>query len=438
MMGLLRGRKVFYGWWIVVASTLGAALGGWVFAYGVGAFFMPLVNEFGWSRAALSGALSLARLEGGLSGPLEGMLIDRFGPKVMMLTGVILMGLGYGLLSQVNSLVAYYIFFIGFLALGASFATGTSLYTAVAYWFVRKRGLAMGIMNAGWGLGGAAVPLLALLIATVGWRSTFLIAAVTIWVLGIPLAMVMRGQPEKYGLLPDGDTPSTELTPSTRRLPRFLKFVWAVPRREVDFTAPQAVRSRAFWMLSLVWGGRMFITGSMNLHLIPLFEDVGFGPELAATVLGILTMTSVAGRFGFGWLADVFDKRYVLAFCYATMALALVVLLDVRTFWQAMVFVLLYAPAYGGTATPTHSLRGELFGRKSFASIHGLFLFTAMWATIGGPIFAGYTFDVTRSYHVALVTFIAMSAVISILVLLIGHPKPSPKLAAGGKATRDD
>lgn len=422
--------KIFYGWWIVVASVVGTSLGGLVFTYGVGTFFLPLINEFGWSRAELSGAISLARLEGGLSGPIEGMLIERFGPRRIMLTGIVLVGLGYVLLSRANSLLMFYVFFVLFLALGHSFATGTSLYSSVAYWFVRRRGLAMGLMNTGWGLGGTAVPLLAVLIAAIGWRGAFLVAAGLVLTVGVPLSFVLRNRPEKYGLLPDGDVACDGPRPPKRQLPRFLRFVQPVKRPDLDFTALEALRTRAFWTMSLVWGGRMFVTGAIALHLIPLFSDMGLSPERAASVLGLVTAVSIAGRLGFGWLGDVFEKRYVLAFCYGVMAMGLIVLLNVHSFWESLLFVFLYAPAYGGTAVPTHSLRGELFGRKYFASIHGVFLMSEMWATILGPIFAGYTFDVTGSYRLALLTFIIISAVTAVLILSVGQPKAPARFEA--------
>ncbi|MFH1486107.1 MAG: MFS transporter [Chloroflexota bacterium] len=427
-------KKVFYGWWIVAASTLGTAMGGWVYAYGISAFFLPLVNEFGWSRAALSGAISLARLEGGILGPLEGLLIDRIGPRTMMLIGVVILGIGYALLSGVNSLLMFYAVFVVFLATGSAFATGTTLYTVIANWFVRKRGLAMGIMNVGYGIGGTAVPILAWLISSYGWRISFLIAAGVVWGLGIPLAMMMRQRPEHYGWLPDGKPSDKEHIASEPKTHRAIGFARAVHRQELDFTPWEAVRTRAFWILSLVWGLRMFVTGALALHMIPLFVDLGFSSQLAATVLGLMTFMSIAGRLGFGWLGDILEKRYVLAICFAFMLVGLVILLNVDTFWKALVFVMTYGLAYGGTATPTHALRGEFFGRKFYGTIHGTFLLSQMWATIVGPVFTGYVFDVTGSYRLAVIAFVVLIAMAVGLSLSLRHPTPPARTTASAEA----
>lgn len=425
--------KIFYGWWIAAASTATAALGGWVYAYGISAFFLPLVNEFGWTRAALSGAVSLARLEGGILGPIEGFLIDKFGPRIMMLGGIILFGAGYVLLAGTNSLLMFYIVFLAFIALGNSFAAGTNLYTVVAYWFIRKRGLAMGIMNVGYGLGGTAVPLLAFLISNLGWRATFLVVAAVVWAIGIPLAMVMRHRPEHYGMLPDGSPPSKE-DPQPTTKGNMGRFARATPREEVDFTPMEAIRTKAFWVLSAVWGLRMFVTGAIALHMIPFFVDLGFSAELAATLLGLMTLVSIAGRLGLGWLGDIFEKRYVMAMCFIMMTVGLVVLLYVHSFWQALVFVMTYGLAYGGTAPLTHAFRGEFFGRKSFATIHGSFLLSQMWATIAGPIVAGYVFDGTGSYRLIIIIFAAVSALTVALALFLRHPKPPARVAACAEA----
>ena len=157
-----RKRGMFYGWWIVIAGGLGMSITAGINFHGFGNFIIPLTNEFGWNRTTISGLFSLARMESGLLGPLEGWLVDRVGPRRLMIFGIPLMGVGYILMSRVNSLAAFFFVYIFAITLGNSLGMSTPMAASVANWFNRKRGLAFGIMWSGVGLGGLFVP-------AVGW-----------------------------------------------------------------------------------------------------------------------------------------------------------------------------------------------------------------------------------------------------------------------------
>jgi sugar phosphate permease len=205
-MGKKIGPRIFYGWWIVVASTVAAGLSGGLYFFGFSTFFLPLIQDFSWSRAALSGAFSFSKLEGGIMGPVGGFLVDRLGPRTVMLAGVSLMGAGFILISRIDSLVTFYLVFIFFIAAGCTIGLQQAPMVAVANWFIQKRGLAMGIVTSGMGLGGLAVPFLAWLIVSSGWRTAAVVSGLAVWVVGIPLALAMRHRPEDQGLLADGRT----------------------------------------------------------------------------------------------------------------------------------------------------------------------------------------------------------------------------------------
>ncbi len=231
----VRRPKVFYGWWIALGACASQAVNSGLFFTGFGAFFLPILNEFGTSRAALSGAVSLSRVQTGILGPFEGWLVDRFGPRRVMYVGVTIMGTGYLLLALVGNLTLFYLVFVFGLAAGASLGFGPPPSAAVANWFRRKRGLAFGIYAAGTGVGALMVPGVAFLIAFFGWRGAAAALAFVVFALGYPLASMMRHRPEQYGMVPDGEPATSTPAQATTRA-----------GSEINMTLRQAVRTTAF------------------------------------------------------------------------------------------------------------------------------------------------------------------------------------------------
>ena len=200
-------KKIFYGWWIVLASIISGFYGIGVFHHGFTAFFNPIVKEFGWSRAVTSIAFSIQRAESGLSAPIVGWLISKYGPRKVMMVGAVIAGIGLISLSRIQTLWGFYLaFFV--MAVGISLATFLVSFITVGVWFQEKRGRALAIMSAGSaGLGGTLVPGLVWLIATYDWRTALVVVGIGFWLVVIPMSLVMRSRPEDYGYLPDGKTP---------------------------------------------------------------------------------------------------------------------------------------------------------------------------------------------------------------------------------------
>ena len=422
---LPRLPRMFYGWWVVIAGTFAQVLAGGVYYYGFGTLVLPLEQEFGWGRAAVSGVASLSRLEGGLIGPLGGYLVDRYGPRVVVLGGVILMGLGLIALSQVHSMLAFYLIFILMIAMGASVGISTAMPTAVANWFIRKRSRAMGILYAGVGMGGAAVPLLALLIVRYGWRTALVIIGAMVLTIFVPLSFVFRHRPEQYGLLPDGEpapAPSQGEGPAKAR----------TPSAEVDFTPRQALRTPSFWLISIAFALRTTASHGVPLHLMPHLQGQGFSTEAAALALGALGVVSVIGRLGFSWMGDFWEKRLVLFGSTLLMSVGLIFLNLPATWTTVALFLLIYAPGYGGAPPLTRAIFGEYYGRKHYGTISGYFALIIMVGTVGGPLFAGYMYDVSKSYTIAFYAFAVANTLGAALIFLAKRPKP-PVAAAQAK-----
>jgi MFS family permease len=424
-------RKVFYGWWIVLASSTLTTYNGGVLFYGFTAFFNPILNEFGWTRAATSFAFSLQRLEGGIIAPIAGYFIDRLGPRKMSIFSVILFGLGFVMMSRIDSLLDFYVAFIiasighsaGFYAVGA---------TTVSTWFVRKRGKAMGFVTGGVCMAGFLLPVIVWLINRYGWRNSLLIAGVVMWIIGIPLSLVFRKRPEDYGMLPDGDSPdsgrganpgsgaeSTEIeavgNPSDK-----IEITTSI--RESDFTAMEAIKTRSFWMLSLGWSMSLLAMSAVFVHVMPFLESIGISRDKAAYITTITILISVAGRVGLGWLSDYMDKRHVFCIALCLQVIGLLFFANIRSTWHIIVFLITFGPGYGGPIPLRASIQGEYFGRKHFGAIQGMFLSVSTVCAMIGPPFAGWICDVTGSYRLAFLILAAMPAVGIPLFLLTPPP----------------
>ena len=180
-----RKPRIFYGWWIVGGCFSLQMLVGSLMIHSFTAYFPLLQSQFGWSRSVLSGAFALSRAESGLLGPLQGWLIDKFGPRVMVRGGMLLFGLGFIMFSRLDSVLDYYVAFL-LMALGSSVGGFLTVATTVVNWFERRRGVAMGIAMSGFGIGGLLVPAIAWSLTELGWRQTAFISGVVIIVLGVP------------------------------------------------------------------------------------------------------------------------------------------------------------------------------------------------------------------------------------------------------------
>ena len=411
-----RKRGMFYGWWIVIAGGLGMSITAGINFHGFGNFIIPLTNEFGWNRTTISGLFSLARMESGLLGPLEGWLVDRVGPRRLMIVGIPLMGVGYILMSRVNSLAAFFFVYIFAITLGNSLGMSTPMAASVANWFNRKRGLAFGIMWSGVGLGGFFVPAVGWLIAAYNWRIASIVIGVFIIVMGIPIAALMRHRPEPYGYMPDGEEPDTDdETGEVRRRQQ--------PDLSQDFTAKEALMTSSFWYLTLSIAARSLVSGGVGLHLVPYFVDLGASDVFAATLAGAVGVLSIPGRFGLSAVSDYLNRRYVMAVSLFLMTMAIVFMARATSVTQVLPFLVLYAAAQGGISVIPQSLIAEYFGRRAYATIQGFRGTIQMVGIIIGPLVSGYVFDTTGNYEWAFMGFGAASMVSLGLVLLMRPPK---------------
>jgi sugar phosphate permease len=268
------------------------------------------------------------------------------------------------------------------------------------------------------------------LVINLGWRPTAAIAGLLIWIVGLPLASVMRHRPEQYGLLPDGRTTGTERewVEGDNKSAE----VQASTQNDVEaaYSIAEALRTPVFWLLSVVFGLRQLIIGAIGLHQVPFLVDIGIDPQMAATVLGMTALTSILGRLGFGWLSDRMPKRFVMAITMGLAAMGPLILAYVTTWWQLIFFVLVYGVGWGGGATLMSVVRAEYFGRRAFGTISGMMDFVQMFGLILGPVFAGLAYDVTGSYYLAFMVFAVSGALGAIIMVFLRPPQQSVATSA--------
>ena len=398
-------KKIFYGWWIVLACfIIGLYVSGITF-YGFTAFFDPLIKEFGWSYTQVSFAASLRGMEMGLFAPLIGFLVDRLGSRKVIFSGVITVCLGLFLLSLTRSLAMFYGAFL-LLAFGSGGCTSVVTMSVVANWFDKNVGKALGIMASGFGASGLIVPIVVLLIEVYNWRSTLMILGLGTLVLGIPLSFVIRSKPEQYGYFPDGRLAGDPVLQKEIRPPEDVGF------REV-------LKNRAFLFLNFTEAIRMMTVSTVATHVMPYLTSVGISRSKAGLVAAAIPLFSIIGRLGLGWMGDVFEKRHVMALAFGLMGVGLLVFCYVQVEWVIFPFLLLFPPSFGGTMVLRGSILREYFGRGSFGKMLGIVMGSASIGGIIGPTLAGWVFDSVGSYHSIWITFSGFTAIAIMLVLKI-------------------
>jgi len=405
-------KKLFWGWWIVVVCSFVSLYGAGVFHYGFGVLVKPIVSELGWSMALASGAFSLYRLESGAMAPLAGFLIDRIGPRKVVSLGAILMGSGFICLSQVKTVLPFYLSFL-IISTGFGFSTsnivGTSL---ISKWFIRKRGRALGLYSGLTGVGGLLVPILSHFVILYGWRSTVLILGPVTWLIVLPLTLFLKRTPEEHGLLPDGE--SSAETPEIPGLSSSIKL------QEINFSVKRAMCTPSYWLLAVCFSAFQLTNSAIFVHLVPYLMTVGFEAHPAAFVVSFVTAGSVLGRVGFGWLSDVLSKTTLLMICFLAQFIAILILIQVRrddSILYVISFILAFGCTYGGLSVLRPTTVAEFYGRDKFGTIWGFLQGISVFGGVAGPVVVGLIYDLQKSYRLGLI-FLSLTNLLAAFIIM--------------------
>jgi MFS family permease len=395
--------------YVIAASCFGIqAIGlGTYFCYGV--FFNQLVSEFGWSRAAISGASSLAFLLMGLFGILVGRISDKIGPRNVMAVTAFLFGLGHMLMSGLGSVWQLYVFYGVIVGMGLSSVDVIALST-IARWFVRQRGVMTGIVKIGTGAGQFIIPLVAsLLITRYGWRSSYIIMGAAVLLVLVSIAQLLRGDPSRIAPLPHYDKEPSEDTPDYTG---------------GGFSLSETIRTRQFWMICSVNLSILFCLMTIMVHIVPHAQDIKVSATRAATVLATIGGVSMVGRFITGIAIDRIGSKRAMIVCSILLIAGLLWLQTAKELWMLYVFAVIYGTGHGGFFTTISPMVAEFFGIRAHGVLFGIIAFCGTVGGALGPIVAGYVFDLTAHYGQAFWLCTLMSFLGLVLLLLlkpIGH-----------------
>ena len=378
--------------------------------YTFGVFFKHLTADFGWSRGAISGVHSLFMVVHGTFAIGVGWLVDRFGPAKVMSAIAFIGGLGLVLTSQVSALWQLYVTYGIIFGIGESAGFITTMATT-ARWFVKRRGLALGIVASGSGLGTLILPPVAeRLIAAFGWSTAYLILGVVTWAIMIPSALLLRRDPAEKGLLPYGMSEAAVVVDSEE-----LKKARAA---ETGIDLKAAARYKQLWMLFIVFFMFNICLQMVMIHLVNYATDIGITSLIAATFISIIGIGSFIGRLLMGTASDRIGANNALLICCVILVTTLVFLIFTRELWMFYLFAIVFGFAYGGEVPQMPVLVGQFFGMRAVAAIVGV---TVFGATIGGALGAwlgGEIFDVTQSYQLAFI-IAAVASFIAVVFTLI-------------------
>jgi len=383
--GTVKNQGVYFGWVVVMGVFFMVAVTCGSF-YSFGVFFMPIMEEFGWSRSAVSGILFVSGIAYASSVPLIGSLADRFGYKWVSIITAFLMGLGLVLGSRAQTIWQMYLFFGLLQGVGACAAIPLPI-SMITNWFIRRQGLALGIASAGIGTGAATVPLLMAFAETqFGWRIAMLLLGVLILLIYIPIALFVIRRPNiSYVAAYEGKPPvvKDQATVSANQ----------------DISLFEAIKTRPFWSLFTIFGFCVLCVGLIMTHLVPYARDTGISSISAASLLTIMGLSSIVGRLNAGFISDRIGAIPVLLcglFVQGGMILSLSQMSSLEMFY---IFAALFGIAYGGNLVMIPRLTAATFGVKSMGAIYGGLSAADGIGFALGPLLAGYLFDLSGNYN---------------------------------------
>ena len=423
--------KFFYGWYIVLCGFLSQGMRVGLGSQTFGFFFKPMAGELGWTRTLLTGGLLTQFVIGTTLGPAVGFAVDRYGPRFLMAGSAIMMGISLMLLSQTQSLWQFVLFFGVIGAFGVPGLGYGVLSPTLAKWFIRRRGRATGIATAGLNMGAVATtPLILFLINEYGWRTAWFFLGFLPWILVVPPALIwLRRQPEDMGLRPDGD----DADPVGSGQPDGSQQAVGPERveDEVSWTAREAYRTPALWLLlaSEVCTGMSM--GGLIIHRIPYITDQGFSNVVAGVTFVTYNICAFFAKLLWGYLADRLPMRWLAIAALLGGAVGISFVIDAHNVWQLYLgFGVVYGLTGGSLVVLGPLIWSNYFGRRFQGAIRGLTSPFHLISGIGGPMFAAFVYDISGSYKFAFIIFVGYLVIAAFLIWLARPPVHPSRSAA--------
>jgi MFS family permease len=417
------GQRIFYGWIVLGVAVITVVIG-YAIRNSFAVFYPTIVEEFGWERGSTALMFSIAFLIYGLMSPLAGTLVDRFKPRLVLPLGGLIAGVGVALCSLATAQWQFFLFYGGIAAIGLSLAGWSPLTTILSKWFVKKRGLAIGILGAGFGGSLISAPIAQFLISSFGWEKAYIIVGIFPIAIIVPLcSLLIRRSPQEKGLLPDGAPRKPQPQDSVE--PQIGEDRWAT----TTWTLSRAMKTYQFWLLFLVAFFLLGLTEQIAIaHQFYFFRDVGYEPKTAANIYSVFGILFIIGTLCSS-LSDRFgrEKVFIPSCLLSAGAISLLFLIrDASHLWMPVLFAVCFGLGVGAAGPVLYSAAADLFQGRHFGSILGTITFGFSLGGAIGPPLAGFIHDRTNSYFIAFLIILGALISAALLMWLIAPCKITP------------
>ena len=410
-------KNLFPGWWVLGAAVAVQILPAAFLMHAYSAYAVVMQPEFGWSTAIFATAFSAQQAASGLLGPFQGWLLQRFGPQRIIRIGLVVFAIGLVMLSQVHGLPLFFTAVV-IASFGASLGGFLAPTTAVVNWFIRHRSMALALLQVALSAGGLIAPVIAWSLTTYGWRFTAIASAVLVLAIGLPLTRAIRNRPEDIGLTPDGDTVEEQQILNEKP--------------QAEFSAREAIRTRAFWFISLGHALALTVVSAVLAHLVLyLTQEKGFSLALGASMVAVLTASTVVGQISGGLLGYRVEKRLIAIAAMFGHSAALCMLVFGGSLPWVIAFAILHGLSWGLRGPTMQALRADYFGRRSFAQILGFSGPMITSGMVAGPLIVGLLADHSGSFQPGFLVVASLAALGSIFFILARPPKKRPSRLIG-------
>ena len=413
-------KRVFYGWYVLAAITFVLCMS-FGTSTSIGVYFKPIVEEFGWLRGDLSLGISIGYFLFALSSPIIGRIIDRIGVRPVFIVGIVMMAVGFALMSMVSRLWHVYIYFGVLVSLGGASTTFVTVSATVIHWFEKRRGMALSIGNAGGALGlFLVVYLAAFLISRIGWRLAFVYSAVILAATTLPVILfVIRNDPKEMGLQPDGRTADGRAAGAPG----------APSRNLAHLDWRQAMKTRPFFLISTGYFACGFSVTLFTIHTIPYATDLGFDFQTAAWAVSFSGFFNVIGTLLAGVISDRTGRKNILGITYFVRGMSFVIFLLWQNLFTLYLFAAVIGFSYFATVPLTAGLTGDIYGSKNMGIIYGTMTGVHQIGSAVGVYLGGLMFDWTGSYRGAYMMAVVLlmgASLVSFMVRESRYREPVP------------
>ena len=411
----LRHRFVgmYPGWWVVGACCFLALFPGAIFSYGFPVFYIPIRDELMLTDTQVSLIFALSRGEAGIGGPIVGWMVDKFDSRPIVLVFGLMSGVGLLLLAGVESYWIFVLVYVGIVSVGNNSGFGQTFLAVTNRWFVRRRAIGMTLVITCYTAGGAMlVPVLSRGVEALGWRDVMLYTGIFVCVVVVPFALLIRRSPESVGIdLAEAGEAADQASPSS-----------STQSSGHDFTVREALRTPTYWSILFASAFRISVTSAILVHAIPIMVWKGTSEQTGADLMALLFFVSIPARLLIGFSGQRLPGQGVLGVGMAVGTVSLLALVLVPGVWIIYPFAVGLA-ILEGAAVLNWVLVGNLFGRRSFATLTGIISVFYSAGMMLSPLFLGMMVDRTGGYRESLLVLTGLYAASAVLFAIARRPR---------------